>query len=182
MAQFDRFAQSIFKFKADLLVIASGERVVLGFGPDKKPVSAEPATRQQVEGIVKEIAPPHLAPQLAREGEHAFVYRAPAGPVQIHFVRKDASVRLTAAPSASEPATPETAAIPVAAETTADPFVETSREAEASPASPGEEDVDADPGISGEPDAEGLSGDAGREASASPTAPGEEVSPRALEA
>jgi twitching motility protein PilT len=118
MAQFDRFAQSIFKFKADLLVIASGERVVLGFGTDKKPVSAEAATRQQVEGIVREIAPPHLRPDLARDGEHEFLYRSPAGPVQIRFARKDASVRLTAVPSDGEESTPNYAAALTASDET----------------------------------------------------------------
>ena len=185
MAQFDRFAQSIFRFKADLLVIASGERVVLGFGSDKKPVSAEAATRQQVEGIVKEIAPPHLASQLARDGEHAFVYRSPAGPVQIRFVRKDAAVRLTAVPSSSEvertTSPGETAAIPVAAEAPEDPFDEASPGAESPVASAPDENLSENAVVPTEPFAEDAQEDSGLDAS-QVSAAGEAVSPRMLEA
>ncbi|HEU5182567.1 MAG TPA: PilT/PilU family type 4a pilus ATPase [Candidatus Polarisedimenticolia bacterium] len=176
MAQFDRFAQSIFKFKADLLVIATGERVVLGFGTDKKPVSAEAATRTQVEGIVREIAPPHLAPQLSRDGEHEFLYRSPSGLVQVRVARKDSSVRLTAVPAASDAEeAPLPAAIPVLAETStgeADGFM-----SEAAPES------------SAEPEAasEATSMDYPREEESSQDPPalfsqGEAPSPQALEA
>ena len=51
MPQFDRFVQTLYKFRADRLSATSGERVALYFGSDKKPVSAEAATRQQLEGL-----------------------------------------------------------------------------------------------------------------------------------
>ncbi len=177
MAQFDRFAQSIFKFKADLLVIASGERVVLGFGFDKKPVSAEAATRTQVEGIVREIAPPHLAPQLARDGEHEFLYRSPAGLVQVRVARKDASVRLTAVPAASdaEEGLDPAPAIPVLAETQAgEPDEVMAEAAEDSLAAP---DADSEAAFTEHPEEE-FSQDA---ALAAPAAQGEAPSPQALE-
>ena len=177
MAQFDRFAQSIFKFKADLLVIASGERVVLGFGSDRKPVSADPATRQQVEGIVREIAPPHLAPQLARDGEHEFLYRSPAGTVQVRVDRKEASVRLTAIPAASdaEEALGPARAIPVLAETPAGQADEAMAEAgfESS------DEAGPDPEATADFEDEDLSRDA---AGTTPAAEGEAPSARALEA
>ena len=176
MAQFDRFAQSIFRFKADLLVIASGERVILGFGADRKPVSAEAATRQQVEGIVREIAPPHLAPQLARDGDHEFLYRSPAGSVQVRVARKEASIRLTAIPAASD------------ADEGLDPAPSIPVLAEAPASQDDEAPAEADPFSSPQPEAaspevfeedEDLARDAVETA---PAAEGEAPSPRALEA
>ena len=98
MAQFDRFVQTLYKFHADQLSAASGERVLLYFGSEKKPVSAEAATRQQLEGLLKEIVPAHLSPTIAEEGEHEFGYEAPAGPVRIRIRRMGPLLRLLAMP------------------------------------------------------------------------------------
>lgn len=100
MPQFDRFVQTLYKFKADQLTAASGERVTLCFGMEKKPVSAEAATRQQLEGLLREIIPPHLAPQFSREGTLEFGYESPAGPVTIQIQRSGTSLRFLAAPGA----------------------------------------------------------------------------------
>ena len=110
MAQFDRFIQTIFKFRADQLSVASGERVALFFGSEKKSVSADPATRQQVEGLLREIAPPGLASTLSKEGSHEFPYRSPAGLVRIQIERSGISLRLMAIPVDSEAkhSTPQT--------------------------------------------------------------------------
>src|SRR6185436_17400744 len=98
MAQFDRFVQTLYKFRADQLTAASGERVTLCFGSDRKPVSAESATRQQLEGLLKEIVPSHLAPALSQEGEHEFGYESPAGPVRVRIRRQGAPLRILAIP------------------------------------------------------------------------------------
>jgi len=100
MAQFDRFVQTLYKFRADQLTAASGERVVLCFGADRKPVSAESATRQQLEGLLKEIVPPDLAPALSQEGEHEFGYESPAGPVRVRVRRAGSLLRILAIPGA----------------------------------------------------------------------------------
>src|SRR5262245_38100411 len=98
MPQFDRFAQTLYKFRADRLSAASGERVALCFGSDRKPVSAEAATRQQLEGLLKEIVPPHLSVDLSQEGKIEFGYLSPAGPVRIQVERSGSSLRFLAVP------------------------------------------------------------------------------------
>jgi len=122
MAQFDRFVQTLYKFRADQLTAASGERVTLCFGSDRKPVSAESATRQQLEGLLKEIVPSHLAPVLSQEGEHEFGYESPAGPVCVRIRRQGALLRILAIPGASDaPASLVSAPNPSIADTESSP-------------------------------------------------------------
>jgi twitching motility protein PilT len=104
MAQFDRFVQTLYKFRADQLTAASGERVILYFGSDRKAVSADSATRQQLEGLLKEIVPSHLAPRLSQEGEHEFGYESPAGPVRVQVQRQGTLLRILAFPGAFDAA------------------------------------------------------------------------------
>jgi len=102
MAQFDRFVQTIYKFRADHLTVESGERVTLCFGAERRPVSAEAATRQQVEGLLKEIVPPNLASTVAQEGTHEFPYPSPAGLVRVKVHREGSLLRLVTAPLSAD--------------------------------------------------------------------------------
>ena len=48
MALIDRLIKTIYKYNADELVLASGQKVTLTIGSSRRSVSAEAATRQQI--------------------------------------------------------------------------------------------------------------------------------------
>jgi twitching motility protein PilT len=102
MAQFDRFVEALYQFGAQRLTIASGEKVALQIGASSKTVSTDPATRQQLEGLLREIVPSDLASDLAEEGIHEFSYGIPAGTVRVEVRRSGTSLKLCASPAGSE--------------------------------------------------------------------------------
>jgi len=102
MAQFDRFVEALYQCGAQRLTIASGEKVALQIGASSKTVSSDPATRQQVEGLLREIVPSDLASDLGEEGIHEFSYGIPAGAVRIEVRRSGTSLKLCASPAGGE--------------------------------------------------------------------------------
>jgi len=104
MALIDRLIKTIYKYSADELVLASGQKVTLTIGNSRRSVSAEAATRQQIEVLLREILPGDLAPVMGEEGIHEFPYTSPSGSVKVHVERTGGSLRIRAIPIVSEDA------------------------------------------------------------------------------
>jgi len=102
MALIDRLIKTIFKYHADELVLATGQKVTLAIGSSSRPVSAEAATRQQIEVLLREILPGDLAPVMGEEGSHEFPYASPSGTVKVHVERTNGLLRIRAIPIVSE--------------------------------------------------------------------------------
>ncbi len=98
MPLIDRLIKTIRKYQADELVVATGEKVILSVGSARRPVSAEAATRQQVEVLLREIVPGDLASRVREEGTHEFPYVSPSGSVRIQVERNDGGLRIRAIP------------------------------------------------------------------------------------
>jgi twitching motility protein PilT len=100
----------MFQSSANQLIMASGERLTLVVGADRRPASPQPVTVAQIRELLKEIVPPDLAADIEQDGEHEFCYPAPAGTVTIKVSRDGQSLRLEASPlsvGAGKPAGPK---------------------------------------------------------------------------
>jgi len=106
MAQIDKFIRTIHRFHADQLILASGERVTLAIGAERRPLTAEAATRQQVEGLLREIVPGDMELSVAEEGSHEFPYASPSGSVRMEVLRENGSLRLQVVPLVSDEEVP----------------------------------------------------------------------------
>ena len=104
MALIDRLIKTIYKYNADELVLASGQKVTLTIGSSRRSVSAEAATRQQIEVLLREILPGDLATVLGEEGSHEFPYTSPSGSVKVQVERTNGFLRIRAIPIVSEDA------------------------------------------------------------------------------
>ncbi len=102
MAQIDRLIQTIYQLRGDHLIVTEGERVILAIGQEKRPLTTKPATRRQIEGLLREIVPVELATRLADEGTHRFPYLSPAGPVRVEVQRDRESLQFLAIPVLSD--------------------------------------------------------------------------------
>jgi twitching motility protein PilT len=110
MPRIDRLVQAMFQSSANQLIMASGERLTLVVGADRRPASPQPVTVAQIRELLKEIVPPDLAADIEQDGEHEFCYPAPAGTVTIKVSRDGQSLRLEASPlsvGAGKPAGPK---------------------------------------------------------------------------
>src|SRR5260221_14514794 len=79
MARIDKLIQAIAQFRADGLVLSTGDKVTLMIGPTRKTVSPQPVTSEQIQDLLEEIAPSELAETLAEDGEHHFPYSIEGG-------------------------------------------------------------------------------------------------------
>jgi twitching motility protein PilT len=111
LARIDRFIQAIQMFRGDRLLLASEERVSVGVGAERKPVTAQPATLLQLEELLKEIAPAEAAVAISKGGRSEFTYASPAGAVRVVISRSNGSLRAEATlQGAPAPVTGATAA------------------------------------------------------------------------
>jgi twitching motility protein PilT len=102
MALIDRLIRAIYKYRAEDLVLATGEKVTLAIGGSRRPVSAEAVTRQQMELLLREVVPARLASAVAAEGSHEFPYTSPAGAVKLQVERAEGFLRIRAVPAGSD--------------------------------------------------------------------------------
>jgi len=115
MARIDKFIKAIHQSGGERLVMAAGQKAAMVLRGQPKPISAQPATPQQIEDLVREILPPGsdlLSPQ---GGENVFDYTAPSGAVQVRIAGKDGTLRLEVAPAGAASAPPASVAEPQAA-------------------------------------------------------------------
>ncbi|MGH9749502.1 MAG: type IV pilus twitching motility protein PilT [Candidatus Polarisedimenticolia bacterium] len=103
MPRIDRLIQAFVQSRAERLVLATGEKIVLVTGADRRAASPQPITTQQIQELLAEIAPPG-ALDAGEPGGREFPYASPAGPVLIRFSRSDGSLSLEARLAAPAPA------------------------------------------------------------------------------
>ena len=99
MARIDKLIQAIAQFRADGLVLSTGEKVTLMIGSTRKTVSPQPVTSEQIQDLLEEIAPSELAETLAEDGEHHFPYSIEAGDFMVRVVRDGGSLQMHASPA-----------------------------------------------------------------------------------
>ena len=87
MPNIDRFIQAIQQFRADRLVVATGQKVTLVVGAEMRSASSQPASLQQVEDLLREILPADRVKILAEPGEEEFDYESPSGRVRVKATR-----------------------------------------------------------------------------------------------
>ena len=116
MALIDKLIKTIYKYKAGELVLAAGEKVTLAIGESRRPVSAEAATPQQIEILLREITPGHLVSSVREDGIHEFSYDSPSGSIQVHVERSNGSLRIRAVPIVFETEVEPPTAAPVTGE------------------------------------------------------------------
>jgi len=112
MAHIDQFIQAIRQHNAERLVLATGERILMEIGGKRKPVSAKPATREQIEKLLEEILPAERSSELLGPGDHQFPYTSPSGAVLVQVSRGAESLQLRIEPSVPEAPQPAPAAAP----------------------------------------------------------------------
>jgi twitching motility protein PilT len=98
MARIDGFIQTIRERGAERLIIASGARVLLASGGETRAVSAQPATIQQVQALLSEIAPAFALAPLTADGTIEFIYEAPSGRARVQVTRESGRLKLDVSP------------------------------------------------------------------------------------
>jgi len=117
MARIDRLLQAVHSYRADALIMTSGEKVILALGSERRSVSPQVASVEQIKDLLGDILPADLAGKIDGEGKHEFAYAAPCGPFTMSVVRLGGSLRLQAIPrpkgeSATAEAEPPAPAVP----------------------------------------------------------------------
>ncbi|PYS96324.1 MAG: hypothetical protein DMF50_05150, partial [Acidobacteria bacterium] len=98
MARIDKLLQAVQSYRADALIMTSGEKVILALGSERRSVSPQVASVEQIKDLLADIVPADLAGRIEGEGRHEFAYAAPCGPFTMSVVRTGASLRLQATP------------------------------------------------------------------------------------
>jgi twitching motility protein PilT len=119
VARLDRLIQVMQEQRAEALQLAVGKPASLMYNGSLRPITREPLSDAQIQGLVREIASPDAASQLGTAGPVAFAYRSPYGEVRVELkpganglaVLRPASVQAGAAASAASSA-PAAAAAP----------------------------------------------------------------------
>ena len=124
MARLDKLIQVMHDQRADALQLAVGKPASLMQNGTVRPITREPLSDSQIQGLLREIASAEAAPQLGAGESVAFVYRAPSGEVRVEHKSGANGVAVLrpvapAAPSAapSPPPSPPSVASPPARST-----------------------------------------------------------------
>jgi twitching motility protein PilT len=119
VARLDRLIQVMQEQRAEALQLAVGKPASLMYNGSLRPITREPLSDAQIQGLVREIASPDAASQLGTAEPMAFAYRSPYGEVRVELkpgangfaVLRPASVPAGAAASAAS-SVPAAAAAP----------------------------------------------------------------------
>ena len=112
MARLDRLIQVMQEQRAESLQLAVGKPASLMQNGSVRPITREPLSDAQIQGLLREIASADAQSQLGSAEPVAFAYRSPFGEVQVE--RKPGANGLAVLRPASAPATASAAATPPA--------------------------------------------------------------------
>jgi twitching motility protein PilT len=118
VARLDRLIQVMQEQRAEALQLAVGKPASLMQNGSVRPITREPLTDVQIQGLLREIASAEAQPQLGSAEPVAFAYRSPFGEVQVERksgVNGVAVLRPAAAPAPVATATPAFSAAPAGA-------------------------------------------------------------------
>jgi twitching motility protein PilT len=85
VARLDKLIQVMHEQRADALQLAVGKPVSLMQNGAARPITREPLTDAQIQGLLREIAAGDAAAQLAATEPAPFLYRAPSGEVRVEL-------------------------------------------------------------------------------------------------
>ena len=85
MARLDRLIQVMQEQRAEALQLAVGKPASLMYNGSLRPITREPLSDAQIQGLVREIASPDAASQLGSAEPVAFAYRSPYGEVRVEL-------------------------------------------------------------------------------------------------
>ncbi|HKP50462.1 MAG TPA: type IV pilus twitching motility protein PilT [Gemmatimonadales bacterium] len=119
MARLDRLIQVMQEQRAEALQLAVGKPASLMYNGSLRPITREPLSDAQIQGLVREIASPDAVSQFGSAEPVAFAYRSPYGEVRVELkaganglaVLRPASAQ-TAAPAPAVGSAPGVAAAP----------------------------------------------------------------------
>jgi twitching motility protein PilT len=121
VARLDKLIQVLHDQRADALQLAVGKPASLMQNGTVRPITREPLTDSQIQGLLREIASAEASSQLGAAESVAFVYRSPSGEVQVEHKSGPngaATLRLVAPAGASaSPAAPLASPAPTARST-----------------------------------------------------------------
>ena len=104
MARIDRFIPPVLKAAGARMVLAAGHKAALVTGGQSRAVTAEAATREQVEGFLKEILPADNAATLDAQGKCRFTYEAAGGSVLVNAEQTAEGLMVTLEAAGAVPA------------------------------------------------------------------------------
>jgi hypothetical protein len=82
VARLDKLIQLLHEQRADALRLSAGEPAALQQNGTARPLTREALTDAQITALVREIAPPAVAPQVGTGATLAFGYASPSGAVE----------------------------------------------------------------------------------------------------
>ena len=85
MARLDRLIQVMHEQRAEALQLAVGKPASLMQNGSVRPITREPLSDAQIQGLVKEIASADAASQLGSSEPVSFAYRSPYGEVRVEL-------------------------------------------------------------------------------------------------
>jgi twitching motility protein PilT len=85
VARLDRLIQVMQEQRAEALQLAVGKPASLMYNGSLRPITREPLSDVQIQGLVREIASPDQASQLGSAEPVAFAYRSPYGEVRVEL-------------------------------------------------------------------------------------------------
>ena len=85
MARLDRLIQVMQEQRAEALQLAVGKPASLMHNGSARPITREPLSDAQIQGLVREIASAETVPQLGSSDPVAFAYRSPYGEVRVEL-------------------------------------------------------------------------------------------------
>jgi twitching motility protein PilT len=112
VARLDKLIQVMQEQRADALQLAVGKPASLMQNGSPRPITREPLTDTQIQGLLREIASADAASQLG-SSEVTFAYRSPFGEVRVEM-KPGANGVATLRPAAPAPSAPAAASAPAA--------------------------------------------------------------------
>jgi twitching motility protein PilT len=118
VARLDKLIQVMHEQRADALRLAVGKPASLMQNGTVRPITREPLTDSQIQGLLREIASAEASSQLGTAESVAFVYRSPSGEVQVEHKTgpNGAAILRLVAPAGARPSpsSPPSASAPTA--------------------------------------------------------------------
>ncbi len=99
MAQLERLIATLFEKGGSELTLESGMAISLTLNDTARPVTKNPATTEQVLGLIREIAPKAMRAQLDEDGRLAFRHMVDGNAVEVQIDRIGDEVVATIAPA-----------------------------------------------------------------------------------
>src|SRR3954447_12943875 len=100
MARLDPFIELLYREKADVLLLETGQPAVLVAGDQVRAAMQRPLSTSQIAAACAELSPPHLRETFSVFEQSDFEYQGPAGRVRIRVEPQAEGVRATFEPMA----------------------------------------------------------------------------------